>query len=481
MDWASKYRPSRLSELVGNGPAVRQIYEWGTAWTIGKKPLLLYGKPGTGKTSSAYALAAELGWDVIELNASDQRTKAVIERVAGNASTTGTLFGAARKLILIDEADNLQGTADRGGAKAIVDLIRGSRQPIILIANDLYGISPGIRDECEPVQFRAVQARSIVPRLKYICASEHVVCSPEALAGIAENASGDIRSAINMLYASAQGRTSIDARDVLAASKDERSTIFSLVSSLFSNLPDSELMKMSYDLDETPDTVEQWIEANLGHIRDEKEYSRAYAALSRADEYIGYTYRQQYYTLWRYATSLMVLGVADAAGGRGLHARVNSPERWRRMARTRGVRGIRTGLFTRLAEPLHATGHTLRSEYFPLLSALVDSDPEGCARELTLSADELNLFLHDKTRSVSVAKKIAAERKDAERAERKPRKSPEKTKEPVTEKKGTDKPPEKPEPPPEKKAPPGPPEKQEQSPTPPPPERGTAKGQSTLF
>ena len=464
MDWASKYRPSRLADLVGNGPAVRQIYEWGTGWTIGRKPLLLYGKPGTGKTSSAYALASELSWDVIELNASDQRTKAVIERVAGNASTTGTLFGAARKLILIDEADNLQGTADRGGARAIIDLIRGSRQPIILIANDLYGLPSGLRDECEPVQFRAVQARSIIPRLKYICVSERIACSPGALAEIAESAAGDMRSAITMLYASAQGRTNLEAEDICAAAKDERTTIFQLVSSLFTRMPDSELMKKTYDLEETPDTVEQWIEANLGHIQDAQDLACAYAALSRADEYIGYTYRQQYYTLWRYATALMVLGVSDAAGGKGLHARVNSPERWRRMARTRGVKAIRTGLLTRLGDTLHASGQTLRSEYFPLLSALVESDPEGCARELTLSVEELNLFLHDRARSVAVAKKIAAERKDAERAERKPRKGAGKTPEPEQ----------------ELEVPAVNEEKPVQAP-PPPQERGTTKGQSTLF
>ena len=41
------------------------------------------GKPGIGKTTSAYALARDMGWDVIELNASDQRTAAVIDRIAG--------------------------------------------------------------------------------------------------------------------------------------------------------------------------------------------------------------------------------------------------------------------------------------------------------------------------------------------------------------------------------------------------------------
>jgi replication factor C large subunit len=121
MDWAEKYRPAHLADIVGNTTAVRQMADWAKAWSRKSRPLLLYGKPGTGKTSSAGALANDMGWEVIELNASDQRTAAVIERVAGAGSTTMSLTGAPRKLIVLDEADNLQGTADRGGAKAILE------------------------------------------------------------------------------------------------------------------------------------------------------------------------------------------------------------------------------------------------------------------------------------------------------------------------------------------------------------------------
>ena len=166
MDWAEKYRPARLEDIVGNTTAIRQIAAWAMNWTNKSKPLLIYGKPGIGKTSSAYALANDMGWDVIELNASDQRTAAVIEHIAGVGSVTASLTGSVRKLIVLDEADNLQGTADRGGAKAIIECIRNAQQPMILIANDLYGLSPELRFRCEPVQFKAIPARSIGPRLK---------------------------------------------------------------------------------------------------------------------------------------------------------------------------------------------------------------------------------------------------------------------------------------------------------------------------
>ncbi|MGE5831323.1 MAG: AAA family ATPase, partial [Methanomicrobiales archaeon] len=239
MDWAEKYRPRTLGDLVGNGPAVKAMYEWARSWSPGRKPLLLHGKPGTGKTSAAHALARDMGWEILELNASDQRTKDVIERVAGVAGVTASLSGAERRLIVFDEADNLHGTADRGGAREILEVIRTSRQPILLIANDLYAIPSEIRTRCEPVLFRAVQARSIVPRLKFICASEGIACSEAALVRIAEDGGGDLRSSINMLQGASEGRNRIGEGDVVSSPKDERVSIFDLILSLFKGREDT--------------------------------------------------------------------------------------------------------------------------------------------------------------------------------------------------------------------------------------------------
>ena len=46
MDWAEKYRPARLEDIVGNTAAIRQIAAWAMNWTNKSKPLLIYGKPG---------------------------------------------------------------------------------------------------------------------------------------------------------------------------------------------------------------------------------------------------------------------------------------------------------------------------------------------------------------------------------------------------------------------------------------------------
>jgi len=428
MDWAEKYRPAHLADLIGNTTAVRQIAEWAKNWTNKSRPLLIYGKPGIGKTSTAFALANDMHWEVVELNASDQRTAAVIERIAGAGSVTASLTGASRRLVILDEADNLQGTSDRGGAKAILECIRQAQQPMILIANDLYGLSPEIRARCEPVQYKAVPARSIAPRLKFLCAAEKIACTDSALHAIADSAEGDIRSAVNMLYASAIGRDRLDDAQVHTSQKDERVSIFSLISALFGKASDEELMRLSYDVDDTPETVEQWVEGSVPAIPDPHAVARAYAHLSRADEYLGYTYRRQYHTLWRYATALMLLGVADAAGGCGIHTRIMPPERWQKMSTAKKQKAIRIATLNKVSSMMHVPQNTLRENYLETVSMLVSHDPAMFSRELAFDADQLNFFLNDRARSAEIIKALVQEEKKTE-PEKKPKKEPKKAKE----------------------------------------------------
>ena len=230
MEWAERYRPRTLADVVGHKKSIEELRKWGDSWAHGTpdvKAVILHGQAGIGKTSSAHAMAADYDWEVIELNASDQRTASVIEKVAGSASQMRTLTGmSGKRLIILDEADNLHGTSDRGGARAIIDVIKNTSQPIILIANDIYGISSSVRALCLEIKFPAIQARSMIPALKEIARNEGLLCGIGALEKIAENADGDFRSAVNDLQAAAIGRTEVHLEDISTAQRDNKESVF---------------------------------------------------------------------------------------------------------------------------------------------------------------------------------------------------------------------------------------------------------------
>ncbi|WP_225419967.1 AAA family ATPase [Methanohalophilus profundi] len=205
-DWAEKYRPTKLADVVGNNKPLQALRDWEEEWEHGvpeKKAAILSGPAGVGKTSAAHALGNEMGWEIIEMNASDQRTAGIIEKVAGSASRMSTLTGIQKRLIILDEADNMHGSADRGGTRAITNVIKKSNQPIILIANDLYALSSTLRSHCVNIKFNSIPQRSILPALKKICKMEGIICGTGVLEKIAENTGGDLRSAIKDLQATA--------------------------------------------------------------------------------------------------------------------------------------------------------------------------------------------------------------------------------------------------------------------------------------
>jgi len=339
IDWTEKYRPKLLNDIIGNTKAISELKLWAESWTkeIPKnKAIILVGKPGIGKTSAAIALAHNYQWSFIELNTSDTRNAIKIKNIAtvGAINETfkedGTFLSTrdgGRKLIILDEADNLYernisnkqiDLSDKGGKKEIINTIKITNQPIILIVNDYYNLIKGsgdiLKKLCKTIRFFPPYENLIIENLKKICLKEDVDINIEVLHEISVRCKGDIRSAINDLQAISFNKKHLDIKSLnVLGYRDREKSIFDALRDIFKTNNLKNIKKSISNLDEDPANILLWLNENIP-----KEYKKindivkAYSSLSTADLFLAKTYRRQHFGFWSYAIDIMVGGVSNA-------------------------------------------------------------------------------------------------------------------------------------------------------------------------
>lgn len=193
--WTEKYRPTTPDELIGNEDGVSQVISYLDNWDESKDPILIHGPPGIGKTTAAKAVSQSLGYEYVETDASDERTgKKVREHLESASNYSG--FTPDPIVIVVDEVDNL----DRGGARAMNSVLKDASNPLILIANEYYEMSKGLRNKCNDIEFDYPDPGDIYMLLKRIAESEDLEYRESDLQEIASNAKGDVRGAVTDLH-----------------------------------------------------------------------------------------------------------------------------------------------------------------------------------------------------------------------------------------------------------------------------------------
>jgi DNA polymerase III delta prime subunit len=261
--WVDKYKPKKYVDLVGDEQVNRSVLNWIKEWDycVFKKKnrmprvaiddkyqrpynriLILAGPPGLGKTTLAHIVAKHSGYNIIEINASDERTSAVFKYKVVPAITTKSLMGNKKpNCIIIDEIDGAlsTGTSDQGFIKSLVNLVKPSahplkkgkkkklielQRPIICICNDPFvpSLKP-LREVAKVVHFKIPEFNIIADRLTNICKWEDVSTDLKTMITLCEATQGDLRSSINalqFLQQKSQAQMNENIKSLKVGSKD---------------------------------------------------------------------------------------------------------------------------------------------------------------------------------------------------------------------------------------------------------------------
>lgn len=253
---SEKYRPKRYTDLLGPEATHRRIMRWLSAWrnvvfergepvsddvansgdrdALGrphKKILLIHGPPGIGKTTLAHVVARQGGYEVMEINASDERAGPAVREKVQSALTSHQINKSRRPVCIV--ADEVEGAADSGNGfvQMLVDLIKGDERalearlrggttaqnktghggggrkkpmllarPIVCICNDVYGRSlRTLRQHAEVVAYGRSSDAALVTRLRDVCKTEGIKLDTRRLAQIVEMCEGDMRACLNAI------------------------------------------------------------------------------------------------------------------------------------------------------------------------------------------------------------------------------------------------------------------------------------------
>ena len=431
-DWTERHRPRSEQLLEGNEVQRRKIRAWLDEWQNGtpkKKAILLIGPPGVGKTTVARAIAEDMGWNVIELNASDARNAAAIRKAATSGATHRSLFHdptapPSRTLILLDEVDHLSGglrqvsqerieramagdddrpgatlSGDSGGKAELLRLLDQTKQPVILACNEemgLWGRNSSWRSTRDrftkhllKINFVRANDEALRRIARRVLREEGVDFDDAAIDTLAQTNHGDLRALVRDLQVMASGlngkplTADIVVTHAEASQRDVTVEIFPGLDALYRERNSKAASTLIRTIDKDPSDFLNWVHWNnaslFTHAGSVRRGSRTLLQADRAmmGRFLNTAHRSTYWT--QHLTAL----AASTANTVPLEGRIfpSYPNYLRRSAPAG-----RTSIVEKLADVCGTNKSTTREEFLqPLFALMQDESPLGDSTDFTIS------------------------------------------------------------------------------------------------
>jgi DNA polymerase III delta prime subunit len=189
--FVEKYRSKTLEEYVGNEQLKQIVSQYINNNDI--QNLLLYGTPGTGKTTLAKLIVNNINCDFLYINASDERgIDTIRDKVQGFASSASF---KPLKIIILDEADFLTIQAQASLRNIIETYSRTTR--FILTCNYLERIIDPLQSRCQVLKITPPSKKEVAQHVANVLEQESINYELNDLALIVNKHYPDVRKILN--------------------------------------------------------------------------------------------------------------------------------------------------------------------------------------------------------------------------------------------------------------------------------------------
>ena len=377
--WVEKYRPKSISEILGNNDAKTAFIDWLTNKKRRKKAVFLYGPAGVGKTALINAAANHFGYSIIEMNASDTRTKNAINKIGKPATSYAALdkftsHSTKGNVLFLDEVDGVFGQQDRGGIPAIIKIVNESLVPVMMAANDpdLQKIKP-LKKVCKVIRFQQIRLPIIITLLQTICLNENVTAEFEALERIAVNSRGDVRSAINDLQSIARVGKVITLQDTLfLTNRTKDISMFDTLRGVFSAKSHKDAATiLNYSNVNYDDFLLSFSDNLPRRYSNSEDLATAYDLLSKADMVRGRVGTENW-SLLKYFFNFLAEAATVSPDSFKPFEFIYPPLRIMKLFWTKSQRTILDSISLKIGKKFHVSKKTAKEDVLPFIKIMLE-------------------------------------------------------------------------------------------------------------